>query len=118
MDIDDWNDVAVAARAGASIDDLLAEAARHRANMVRGIEAVSDAALDAQVPFGARRATGLPDVLVPYRSILWAIAVHDPNHTNDILRALSHRREEPFVREWLATSHYEDIHPEITARRS
>jgi hypothetical protein len=118
FDIDDWNDAAVAARDGASVEDLLAEAARHRADFVRAIEALDDTALDAMVQFGSRRSTGLPDVPVPMRSVLWAIAVHDPNHTSDILRALPHRADEPFVLEWLASARHEDIHPDIAARRS
>jgi hypothetical protein len=118
FDIDDWNATAVEARAGRTVEEMLDEAAVNRANYVRAIEALSDAALDAEVQFGARRATGLPDVPVPLREVLWAIAVHDPNHTSDILRALPHRAEEPFVREWLASARHTDIHPDITARRS
>jgi hypothetical protein len=118
FDIDDWNADAVEARRGASVEELLAEAAMHRADFVRAIEGLHDAALDAEVQFGSRRASGLPDAPVPLREILWAIAVHDPNHTSDILRALPNRAEEPFVKEWLASARHTDIHPEIAARRS
>lgn len=118
FDIDDWNAAAVEARSDANVEELLEEAARHRASFVRAIEGLSDAALDAEVQFGSRRATGLPDAPVPLRAILWAIAVHDPNHTSDILRALPNRADEPFVREWLESARHTEIHPEITARRS
>jgi len=118
FDIDDWNAAAVAARGSVPVDELLDEAARHRADFARTLEPLTDAALDAEIPFGSRRSTGLPDVPVPLRSVLWAIAVHDPNHTADILRAVPHRANEPFVREWLASAHSDDIHPDITARRS
>jgi len=118
MDIDDWNALIVPTRRDRSVDDLLAEAAKHRESMVSCWALLNDEALDAPIMFGARKATGLPDVPVPLREVMWAIAVHDPNHTSDMLRAIPHRRDEPFVREWLQTSHYEDIHPDITARRS
>ena len=49
---------------------------------------MDDAQLDMMVPFGSRRATNLPDAPVTLRSVRWAIAVHDPNHTQDILRAM------------------------------
>lgn len=118
MDIDDWNALIVQARRDRSVDELLAEAATHRERMAGCFALLGDEQLDAAIMFGARKATGLPDVPVPLREVLWAIAVHDPNHTADMLRAIPWKQEEPFVREWLASSHYEGIHPDITARRS
>ena len=118
MDIDDWNAIIVPARRDRSVEDLLAEAAKHRASMVGLWSMLGDEQLDASIPFGARKSTGLPDVPVPLREVMWAIAVHDPNHTSDMLRAIPWKAEEPFVREWIASSHYEGIHPDITARRS
>lgn len=118
FDIDDWNDAAITARRDATVEQLFQEAARHRESLVRCLAAMDDAHLDMMIPFGSRRATGLPDVPVKLRSVLWAIAVHDPNHTQDILRALPHRAGAPFVQEWLASSHFTDIDPEITLRRS
>jgi hypothetical protein len=118
MDIDDWNALIVPARRDKSVEELLAEAAKHREAMVGCWALLGDEQLDSTIMFGARKATGLPDVPVPLRAVLWAISVHDPNHTSDMLRAIPHKKEVPFVREWIATSHYEDIHPDITARRS
>jgi len=118
FDIDDWNEAAIRARRGAAVAELLDEAAGHRANLVRCFAALEDAQLDLPIPFGARRATGLPDAPVPLRAVAWAIAVHDPNHTQDILRALPARAHEPFVREWLAAAHHTDIDPEIARRRA
>lgn len=118
FDIDDWNEAAIAARRGATVEQLLAEAAIHRRNLVRCIAAMDDAQLDMTMPFGSRRATGLPDAPVKLRSVLWAIAVHDPNHTQDILRALPRRATDPAITEWLASAHYTDIDPEIALRRA
>lgn len=104
FDIDDWNEAAVAGRTDASIDDLLAEAARHRAEMAAAIERFSDEDLDRIIPYGGdRKATGLPPTPVRFGGLLWGIALHDPTHTRDILRAIPHRRNEPWIAEWLAS---------------
>lgn len=118
FDIDDWNGAAVEARSGLPVEDLLAEAARHREDMERVFSAVGDDRLDMPIPYGTRRASGLPDVPVPLREILWAISLHDPTHTGDILRALPHRAEEPAVKEWLASAPVNTVHPDIAARRA
>lgn len=117
FDIDDWNEVAVAARRTATVEELLAEAAEHREDLLRGISVLDDDALDSMVPFGSRRASGLPDAPVKLRSLLWAIAVHDPNHTQDILRAIPERAAAPAVQEWLASARVSEVDPEITRRR-
>lgn len=118
FDIDDWNAAAIRARRGATVAQLLDEAAAHRADLVRCFSALTDAQLDLPIPFGARRASGLPDAPVPLRAVAWAIAVHDPNHTQDILRALPAWVNAPFVKEWLAASYHTDIDPEIALRRA
>jgi uncharacterized damage-inducible protein DinB len=118
FDIDDWNQAAVEARAHATVSDLLEEAARHRADMARVFSAVGEEQLETQVPYGTRRASGLPDTPVALREILWAISLHDPTHTADILRALPHRAEEPHVKEWLASVAVDTVHPDIAARRA
>jgi hypothetical protein len=58
----------------------------------------------------------LPATTVRLEDLLWAIALHDPNHTQDILRALPHR--EPDVRDWLASADFQRVPEEITARRA
>jgi hypothetical protein len=117
FDIDEWNEAIVPRRASASLDDLLSEAGRHRANYVRILEALPEAQLDAMVPFGGdRKVIDLPATQVRLEGLLWAIAVHDPNHTQDILRALPDR--EPEVRDWLASVDFTRVPEEITARRA
>lgn len=102
FDIDEWNDHAVLPARDRSIDGLLAEGAVHRARMVELIGAMTDEHLDAIIPYGGdRKALNLPKSMVRFGGLLWGIAIHDPTHTRDILRALPHRAEEPWIREWL-----------------
>ncbi len=117
FDIDEWNEAIVPRRAGASLDELFEAAARHRANYVRVLQALPDARLDMMVPFGGdRKVIDLPATTVRLEDLLWAIALHEPNHTQDILRALPQR--EPDVREWLASVDFARVPEEITARRA
>lgn len=105
FDIDEWNESAVRTRADRSIDDLLAEAARHRENMVAAFSAFEDNLLDLVMPYGGdRKALGpLPQSQVRLGGLLWAIAIHDPTHTQDIVQALPERAKQPWLSEWLAS---------------
>jgi len=117
FDIDEWNEAMVPLRAGAPVDELLSEAAKHRAEYVRVLSALSDEQLDMMIPFGGdRKVIDLPPTQVRLEDLLWAIALHDPNHTQDILRAIPQR--EPDVRGWLASSDFARIPEAITARRA
>ena len=117
FDIDEWNEAVVPLRGSASVEELLGEAAKHRAHFVRVVSALSDAQLDMMIPFGGdRKVIDLPATTVRLEDLLWAIALHDPNHTQDILRAVPHR--EPGVREWLASCDFARLPEEITARRA
>jgi len=116
FDIDEWNEAIVAKRAEASVDDLLTEAAAHRANYVRILTALPETQLDAMIPFGGdRKVIDLPATTVRLEDLLWSIALHDPNHTRDLLRALPHR--EPELREWLASADFGRVPSAITDRR-
>lgn len=104
FDIDDWNNSAVRARADASIEDLLAEAAVHREWMVRAIAEFTDAHLDNIIDYGGDRKTlNLPKSKVRFGGLLWGIAIHEPTHTRDIIRALPERGKEPWIAEWLGS---------------
>ena len=104
FDIDDWNEEAVRQRSGATIDELFREAASHRANIVEMVGKMTDAHLDAVIPYGGdRKALGIPATPVRFGGLLWGIAIHDPTHTRDILRALPEREKEPAIVEWLAS---------------
>jgi hypothetical protein len=41
--------------------------------------------------------------MVRFGGLLWGIAIHDPTHTRDILRALPARAEQSSIQEWLAS---------------
>lgn len=104
FDIDDWNHEAVQSRGGRSIDELLTEAAEHREHMAAAIAAMTDEHLDRIIPYGGdRKALGLQPSMVRFGGLLWGIAIHDPTHTRDILKALPERAEQPAIQEWLAS---------------
>ena len=104
FDIDDWNESAVRGREQASIDELLGRMAIHRADMVRGIEQMSDDDLDRIIPYGGdRKALGLAPTNVRFGGLLWGIAIHDTTHTRDILGGLPGRRHDAWISEWLAS---------------
>src|SRR5690606_18755233 len=90
-------------RAGRSIDELLTEAAGHREHMAAAIAAMADEHLDRIIPYGGdRKVLGLQPSMVRFGGLLWGIAIHDPTHTRDILKALPERAEQPSIQEWLA----------------
>jgi len=104
FDIDDWNEAIVRARSGASMAELLAEAATHRQRMSAAIAAMTDADLDRVIPYGGdRKSLGLAPSPVRFGGLLWGIAIHDPTHTRDILEALPGRAGESWLSEWLAS---------------
>jgi hypothetical protein len=105
FDIDDWNQAAIEARRGRTVDELLAEGAATRANMVRAIEAMTDEHLDQVIPYGGDRKTlGLKPTPLRFGGLLWGISLHDPTHTRDILRAIPERAKEPWIHEWLSST--------------
>jgi hypothetical protein len=117
FDIDEWNEAIVPLRADAPLEGLLEEAAQHRGQYERVLSALTEAQLEMMIPFGGdRKVIDLPPAQVKLEDLLWAIALHDPNHTQDILRAVPHR--EPDVREWLASCDFGRVPEEITARRA
>jgi hypothetical protein len=119
FDLDDWNEAIVARRQGRSLDELFAEAAANRQRYVEIVSRMTEQQLDTKVPFGGdRRVIDLPPVMVPVISLLTGIALHDPMHTQDILRALPHRRSDAAVSEWLDGLDLSRIDPEMAARRA
>jgi hypothetical protein len=102
FDIDEWNEAAVRNCKGRDIEDLLAEAAIHRAHLAAAIARMTDDDLDRIIPYGGdRKALNLEPTPVRFGGLLWGIAIHDPTHTRDILRALPGRAEQSWIREWL-----------------
>jgi hypothetical protein len=119
FDIDDWNELAVRARHDRTVDELLAEAAIHRQNMAAAIAKMTDAHLDLEIDYGGDRKTlgPLPRSRVRFGGLLWAIAIHDPTHTQDIVRALPGRQREPWLQEWLASVNDSIVPPGVKEQR-
>ncbi len=104
FDIDEWNDAAIIARREAGIEELLTEANTHRGRLAAAIERLSDEQLDSIIPYGGdRKSLGLAPTKVRFGGLLWAIAIHEPTHTRDIVRALPALGEQAWVREWLGS---------------
>ena len=117
FDLDEWNEAIVARRHGRTIDEIFAEAARNREAYAANLSKMTDAHLDTKIPFGGdRKVINLPPVIVPVYSLLTGIAIHDPMHTHDILRALPNRR--PDIADWLAAVDMSRMDPEMAARRA
>lgn len=118
FDLDDWNEAIVARRSGRSLDEIFQEAAANREQYAAIIRGLTDEQLDSKIPFGGdRRAVDLPPVMVPLIDVLTGIALHDPMHTQDMLRALPERRNDPAVAGWLENVDISRVPPEMAARR-
>lgn len=99
LDIDRWNNEQVARLRGATLDEIFAEAARTRTEVVAALSRFDDAMLDATIHFGGDSKRPPTEVrLIRYLS---GWAKHDPIHVNDMIRALPERREDEIVRTWL-----------------
>ena len=115
LDIDEWHHSVIEKLAGTDYE-LFAEAAQHRANYIRILQALPDDRMEMMIPFGAdRKVIDLPATTVRLEDLLCSIALHDPNHTQDILRALP--RREPELRDWIASADFERVPTAITDRR-
>lgn len=119
FDLDDWNEAIVARRNGRSLDEIFAEAAENRRMYADIIGRLTEEQLDSKIPFGGdRRAIDLPPVMVPLFKVLTGIALHDPMHTHDMLRAIPERRQDPAIEEWLGSVDMSRVPPEMAARRA
>jgi hypothetical protein len=118
FDLDDWNEAIVARRAGRSLDEVFEEAAENRQRYADILGALTDRQLEMEIPFGGdRRVIDLPPVMKPLLTVLTSVALHDPMHTLDMLRAIPQRRDDPGVSEWLASVDISRLDPEMAARR-
>lgn len=99
FDIDRWNDDQVARLRDASLDEIFAQAATTRAEVVEALSRFDDATLDATIHFGGDSKRPATEIrLIRY---LTGWAKHDPIHVNDMLRALPERCGDEVVRAWL-----------------
>ncbi|MGH2631822.1 MAG: hypothetical protein ACRDG3_00300, partial [Tepidiformaceae bacterium] len=92
--IDTWNEREVVERRDASVDDLLAEGARHRERLWAAVDRFSPTVLEAKFDFHDHNITFLRYLE------LWAS--HDPAHAADMCRALPASADDPEIRSWVA----------------
>jgi hypothetical protein len=100
FDVDHFNESAVTAHRGRSIDEILAEGRALRARLSAVIERFTDADLDATIRFGGDRKR--PPVELPLAQFLAGWVRHDAIHVPDMLKALPERRNEPEIVAWLS----------------
>lgn len=97
FDIDAWNEERIVERRDATVEDLLAEAATHRARLWSAVDRFSTDILDSRFNFRGN------DITMLRYLQLWV--AHDPAHTADMLRGLPARRQDSEVGAWLAKYH-------------
>ena len=77
------------------MDDLLTEAAEHRAKLFATWERFTDDTLAWRFTFHERD--------ISFLSYLRAWTLHDPAHVHDSLPALPEKAAEPWVNDWMAS---------------
>jgi len=100
FDIDAYNDAKVAKRRDRPIEQILAEAARERADLLALMGRFGDATLTQSIHFGGD--SKRPASEIEFGRYLRGWARHDAIHTADMLKALPERRGEPELAAWLA----------------
>ena len=93
FNIDVWNEARIVERRDASVEELITEAATHRARLWAAVDRFSPEVLATTFPFHGNDTTFLRYLQ------LWV--AHDPAHTADMLKGLPGRRDETDLREWM-----------------
>lgn len=99
-DVDRFNDAQVAERRDRSLDEIFAEAAQRRAELIRVLRGLTGEQLGQMIHFGGD--SKRPPAEIPLGRYLQGWSRHDAIHVADMLRALPERRSEPEVAAWLA----------------
>jgi Mycothiol maleylpyruvate isomerase N-terminal domain len=94
FNIDAWNEAEVVKRRPASVEELLAEGAGHRARLLASWDRFTPETLDGNFDFRGNS--------ISFLRYLQLWAGHDPAHTMDMLRALPAREPDPAVAAWAA----------------
>ncbi|MEO8541114.1 MAG: DinB family protein [bacterium] len=90
FDIDDWNDKQVERRRVLSVDDVLAEAAKSRAELKSHMLVLTDEDLARTLKFGGDSKRAASEI--PFGGYLRGWCKHDPMHAMDMSRALPERQ--------------------------
>ena len=93
FDIDVWNEARIVERRVAGVEDLIAEAATHRARLWAAVDRFSPEVLATQFNF-----RGTDITFLRYLQ-LWV--AHDPAHAADMLKGLPARRDDAELRAWM-----------------
>ncbi len=99
FDVDDWNEAHVAARTDWSVDQILDEMAQNRATLNTVVERFTTDVVDSDMFFPGDRER--PPTELPVANYLVGLALHDPIHVLDMLRALPHRAADHELATWL-----------------
>ena len=92
--IDDWNAEQILERRETSLEDLLVEMERNRADLTDALAGFTDAQLDATIHFGGDGKRAARDI--PLFLYLSGWVFHDRWHTEDARRAIAGEAEQPF----------------------
>ena len=99
FDIDRWNEAQVAARADWSLEQILEEMRSNRAALDAVVARFTPEVLDGEMHFPGDR--DRPPAQVHVGGYLQALALHDPAHALDMLRALPEKADDPELADWL-----------------
>lgn len=99
-DVDAYNDAAVVERRDRSVEGILAEAARSRAELLPVLERLTAGQAGATIRFGGD--SKRPSTEIVLLRYLRGWARHDAIHVADMLKALPERRSIPEVAAWMA----------------
>ncbi len=92
--IDTWNEARIDERRAATVDELLAEAAGHRARLTQTVARFTPPVLESTFEFHGQTITFLRYLQ------LWT--AHDPAHAADMVRAIPRFSPAAAASEWLA----------------
>lgn len=100
FDVDRWNEAQVAARAEWTLEQILEEMQANRAALDAVVARFPAEVLDGDMHFPGDR--DRPAASVNVGSYLQALALHDPAHALDMLRALPDKADDEELTAWLA----------------
>jgi hypothetical protein len=109
FDVDRWNNAAIDARKGWTLDQIFAEAAPNREKLLETLARMSDEDIAQVVRFSGDNKRDPADV--QFRLFLFGLARHDPIHVADMIKALPERANDPDLIAWLddpAVKWYQD----------
>lgn len=99
FDVDAYNNAQVHKRHNWTLDEILAEGAETRAQLLKTMSTMSDEHIDQVFHFPGDNKR--PGADVAYKVFLFGLARHDPVHVADMVKALPDRAADPDMVAWL-----------------